>query len=391
MTTSNLTAFNTYYIMKKTFSLVIALGLALVCSPFVLGSTQNPLFQSSLTFLEAPVPVADSEATTEDEMKPYIEIIPGTDLTFKMIPIRGGTFMMGSPDSEAGRHASEGPQHEVTVQPFWMAQHETTWQHFEQFALKYLRERRGVSDVLTPRERIADAMAAPTPPWGIGSISHDNAGRPGFPASGMSIYAAQVYCKWLTALTGRFYRLPTEAEWEYACRAGSTTAFSFGDDDGDLDDYAWWHLNSGGSSQRVMTRRPNAWGLYDMHGNLSEWVLEQYAVDTYANRLPDAFGAPVRPPITRVGNDDFGHIARGGNCEDDNPENLRSARRLRSVPDWRAQDPQFPQSIWWMTDAPYVGFRVVRPLTPPQTEEEARRYEPDPKIWYDYFERTGRE
>jgi len=378
--------------MKKTFALVIALGLSLACASFVAAGAGNPLFQSSLTFLENPVPVADSEAATEEEMKPYIEIIPGTDLTFKMIPIRGGTFMMGSPETEPGRHADEGPQHEVTVKPFWMAQHETTWQHFEQFALRHLRERRRISDTPTARERLADAMAAPTAPWGIGSISHDNAGRPGFPASGMTIYAAQVYTKWLTALTGRYYRLPTEAEWEYACRAGSTTAFSFGDDDGDLDEFAWWHLNSGGTSQRVMTRRPNAWGLYDMHGNMSEWVLEQYAVDTYANRLPDAFGAPIRPPVTRLGQGaNIGHIARGGNCEDDNPNDLRSARRLVSTQSWKALDPQFPQSIWWMTDAPYVGFRVVRPLTPPQTEEEARRYDPDPQVWYDYFERTGRE
>ena len=382
------------HVMKKTSSLALALGLSIVCSPFALADSDNPLFLSSLKLLEEgpAVAVADSEAAAEADMKPYNEVIPGTDLTFKMIPIKGGKFMMGSPETEPGRHADEGPQSEVEVLPFWMEEHETTWKHFEQFALKFLRTGRAPSDTLTPRDRLADAMAAPTPPWGIGSISHDNAGKVGFPASGMSVYAAQVYCKWLTAITGRYYRLPTEAEWEYACRAGSTMAYSFGDDDGDLDDYAWWFLNTNGDgSQRVKTRKPNAWGLYDMHGNLSEWVLEQYAVDTYANRQPNTSAAPVRPPVTRVGNNESGHIARGGNCDDDEPENFRSARRLQSVGAWRAQDPQFPQSIWWMTDAPYVGFRVVRPLTPPKMEEELSPYEPDPKVWLEYYERTGRE
>jgi len=362
---------------------------------------QNPLFLSSLTFLENPLPLADSEAATEEEMKPYTETIPGTEVTFRMIPIRGGTFTMGSPETEPGRHADEGPQHEVEVKPFWMGEHEVTWQEFQLFALKHLRESRRPVDIptLTARERLADAVAAPTPPWFLGSsrgVSWHPAAQagdsPSFPASGMTLYAAQVYCKWLTALTGRYYRLPTEAEWEYACRAGSTTAFSFGDDATLIDYYAWHFGNSGGTSQRVMTRRPNAWGLYDMHGNLSEWVLEQYAVDTYAHRQPGAFAAPVRPARTTLDSRDFdGLLVRGGNCEDDDPADLRSARRLQAAWEWMRQDPAFPHSIWWLTDAPFVGFRVVRPLHPPQTEEEARRYEPDPRVWYEYFDRTGRE
>ena len=129
-----------------------------------------------------------------------------------------------------------------------------------------------------------------------------------------------------------------------------------------------------------------------MHGNLSEWVLEQYAVDTYANRQPGAFAAPVRSPITTVTSGHLnGLLVRGGNCEDDDPADLRSARRLKAVQQWMAQDPAAPNSIWWLTDAPYVGFRVVRPLEPPKTEEEAQRYEPDPKVWFEYYERSGKE
>jgi formylglycine-generating enzyme required for sulfatase activity len=371
--------------------MLLAFGIFLVCPFLVAEDLKNPFAQSSLTFLKDPAPIADSEAATAAEMKAYVEKIPGTDQTFKMVPIKGGKFKIGSPASEKKRHEDEGPQIEVEVQPFWMEEHETTWKEFEQYALKYLRSKRGATDKLSDRERTADAIAAPTPPWNISVISHDNAGKPGYPASGMTVYAAQAYCKWLTAITGRYYRLPTEAEWEYACRAGSTTAYSFGDDDGDLEEYAWWFTNSDGKSQKVKTKKPNAWGLFDMHGNVSEWVLEQYAKDTYAKRKPGSFAMPVKSPTTTGGRGDSGQLARGGNCEDDEAADLRSARRLKAEAKWKEQDPQYPQSIWWLTDAPFVGFRVVRPLNPPKTEEETKLYEPDPKTLKEYSELNTRQ
>ncbi|MDR1271116.1 MAG: formylglycine-generating enzyme family protein [Planctomycetaceae bacterium] len=348
---------------------------------------KNPFFKSSLEFLKEPVPVDNANAQTESEMQPYSEKISGSDQTFKMIPIKGGKFLMGSPENEKGRREDESPQHEVELKPFWIAEHETTWKEFEQFALKILRDSRREKSSLTEREKLADALASPTPPYDISSISHDNAGKIGYPASGMTAYAAQLYCRWLTIVTGRYYRLPTEAEWEYACRAGSTTAYSFGDDETKLEDYAWFFDNSDGASKKIMTKKPNAWGLYDMHGNLSEWVLEQYDAKTYANRKPNSYGTPVKPSK----GDGFGQIARGGNCEDDEAANLRSARRLYSETSWKQQDPQFPQSIWWVTDAAYVGFRVVRPLEPPKTEEEAKQYEPVPSVWIDYAELNQRD
>ena len=378
--------------MKRTI-LTAALGLSLALVPPLFAQDEddpqreedrrNPIFQSSLTFLANPVPVADSVATTEAEMKPYTDKIPGTELTFKMVPIKGGKFMMGSPDSEEGRSDDEGPQVEVEVQPFWMEEHETTWLHFEQFAMQHLQRNRRESDTLTARDRIADALAAPTNLWGT-SDSHDNKGKPGYPATGMTLYAAQMYCKWLTALTGRYYRLPTEAEWEYACRAGSTTMFSFGDDEGNLDDYAQWFDNTLGDVERVKQLKPNAWGLYDMHGNVAEWVLENYAKDTYAHREPGTFAAPVKPPVHRLGMDDGINVVRGGDADTDEPADLRSARRQHYDERWRADDPQFPRSIWWLTNNGHIGFRVVRPLHPPKTEEELKLYEPDPNIWFEY-------
>jgi formylglycine-generating enzyme required for sulfatase activity len=346
----------------------------------------NPIFKSSLEFLKDPLPIADSEAKTESEMKNYIEKIPGTEQTFKMIAVKGGKFLLGSPEKEKGRKADEGPQTEIEIQPFWIEEHETTWKEFEQFALKILKQDRvKQKKETTAREKLVDALTSPTAPYDIGSISHGNAGKPAYPASGMTGYTAQVYCKWLTMNTGRYYRLPTEAEWEYACRAGTKTAYSFGGDPEDIGDYAWYFENSEGESHKIKLKKPNAWGLYDMHGNLSEWVLEQYAADTY-KKIGKA-GLPVKK---LVGNG-FGQVARGGNCEDDEPDDLRSARRLYSVEDWKKQDPQFPQSIWWVTDAAYVGFRVIRPLNPPKTEEEAKIYEADPQIWIDYSELNQRD
>jgi formylglycine-generating enzyme required for sulfatase activity len=383
--------------MKKTLLFAVLLGFFAACPLFAedkpaashrrTTNLKNPFFQSSLPFLKNPVGVADSEAASEAEMKPYTEKITGSEQTFKMIPVKGGKFKMGSPDSEEGRLEDEGPQTEVEVLPFWIEEHETTWKEFEQFALKILREKRKNKDGVSDRERTADTLATPTAPYDIASISHDNAGKIGYPASGMTVYCAQLYCKWLTMVTGRYYRLPTEAEWEYACRAGTATAYSCGDDADKLDEYAWWFDNSEGVSHKVKTKKPNPWGLYDMHGNLSEWVLEQYAKDTYAKRKTDAFAAPIKKPA----GEGFGQVARGGNCEDDEVGNLRSARRLRAVEAWKAQDPQYPQSIWWVTDAAYVGFRVVRPLTPPKTEEEAKLYEPDPMIWLNYDEQNQRD
>ncbi|MDR1484465.1 MAG: formylglycine-generating enzyme family protein [Planctomycetaceae bacterium] len=341
-----------------------------------IASRSNPFFKSTLEFLQSPIPLPDSVALFEGEMKPYIEVIGGTSVSFKMTPIKGGKFTMGSADKETGHKQDESPQHEIEIMPFWMEEHEVTWQEFSLFALQILRVTRKARD---ERELQADAMASPTPPHTIGAISYDNSAKAGYPASGMTLYMAQVYCKWLTIQTGRFYRLPTEAEWEYACRAGTKTAFSFGDSDNDIDDYAWYFDNSDGTSKRVKQKKPNAWGLYDMHGNLSEWVLEQYDANTYSKRNSTT-SDPVAIPLPTG----FGQVLRGGNCEDDETTKLRSAARLFSVSEWNRQDPITPQSIWWTTDAPFTGFRIIRPLTPPKTESELKKYEADPEIWLNY-------
>ncbi|MBL8817746.1 MAG: formylglycine-generating enzyme family protein [Planctomyces sp.] len=311
-------------------------------------------------------------------MKPYSEIIEHTDPVIEMIPIKGGKFMMGSPDGEAERGDDEGPLHEVQVGPFWIAKFEITWDQYDVWCEKmdyYRRAAFGTS--ATPRDAVADAVTRPTPPYTDMSFSM---GKETHPAICMTQHAARMYCQWLSAKTGRYYRLPTEAEWEYACRAGTTTAYSFGDDASVLGEYAWFEENSDGKYQRVGQKKPNPWGLHDMHGNVAEWVLDQYSSDTYRLRAGGEVVNPLVIPLT-----EYPRIVRGGGW-DDAPRMLRSAAREGSSLQWKEQDPQVPQSIWYFTDALGVGFRVVRPLTEPGEEEKAVRWDKSEPIQLDPVE-----
>ena len=177
-------------------------------------------------------------AATESAMQSYTETIPGTQVKFDMVPIPGGSFVMGSPASELGRNADEGPQHKVTVSPFWMEKCEVTWNEFELFMYPEGKKEGAPAEA-------ADVVTHPTKPYVEMSFGM---GKDGFPAISMTQHAANTYCKWLSAKTGHFYRLPTEAEWEYACRAGTTTAYSFGDDASEMGDYAWYTNNSDSST-----------------------------------------------------------------------------------------------------------------------------------------------
>lgn len=310
-----------------------------------------------------PLPVPDVQATSESEMKPYAEVIEHTELTIDMVPIPGGEFMMGSPEDEDWREDDEGPQRQVKVAPFWMGKCEITWDQYDVWNEDVdQRMRKMLGMEKTARDLAIDGVSRPTEPYTDMSFGM---GREDYPAICMTQHAAKVYCEWLSQKTGRYYRLPTEAEWEYACRAGSSSAYSFGDDPDELEDYAWFFDNSDDTYQRVGQKTPNKWGLHDMHGNVSEWVLDQYTPydSVKENENPLAIPTTLYP-----------RVVRGGGWDDD-PEKLRSAARIASEEDWKEQDPQVPRSIWYHTDALSVGFRVVRPLVTPSDEERKTKWD----------------
>jgi formylglycine-generating enzyme required for sulfatase activity len=281
----------------------------------------------------------------------YTETIPDTQVSFEMLPVKGGTFTMGSPAKEPGHQPDEAPQVQVQVAPFWMGKAEVTWAEYDLYAFAR-RPRRAAGTPVPP----ADAVSKPTPPyadesWGFGKGPQ--------PALGMTWHAAAEYCRWLSAKTGKLYRLPTEAEWEYAARAGTTTPWSSGAAPASLDEVAWHAGNSQEKPHEVATKKPNPWGLHDMHGNVAEWVLDQYDAKRYAALA--AMSKPLISPVLVPTEVRYRHVVRGGSFED-GPEKLRSAARRASDHEWSRRDPQLPQSIWWHTDAIFVGFRIVRPV-----------------------------
>ncbi|WP_331583861.1 formylglycine-generating enzyme family protein [Puia sp.] len=245
----------------------------------------------------------------------YEQAIPNSDVSFKMVPIPGSR----------------------TVDSFWMEEHETTYEEYILF-----------QDESQDHGPAPDGVTRPSPPYVDFTLGMGKKG--GFPANSMSRYAAMMYCKWLYKRTGVFYRLPTEGEWEYACRAGTGTAYPFGAGADSLRWYAWYSGNSDNRYHAVKQLKPNSWGLFDMLGNLAEWTL-------------DAATPGTAYPL----------ILKGG-CFHDGAAALQPAARLLSDKKWNARDPQIPRSKWWNTDAPFIGFRVIKPVKQPTAAEAEEFY-----------------
>jgi formylglycine-generating enzyme required for sulfatase activity len=336
--------------------------LALLCAASLGSCVQEPLPPRPDRAAVAAVP-AERQAMWDEAakaMQPYEVVIPGTKVAFTMVPIPGGVYAMGSPDDEPGRRADEGPQRLVAVDPFWIGKCEVTWDEYEQWASSLELKRRAAGYRPTPADAEADAVSRPTPPYTDMTFGM---GKEGHPAICMTQHAAIKYCEWLGGKLGAFHRLPTEAEWEWACRAGTTTPYSFGSDEAALDDYAWHKGNSDGRYHEVGKKKPNPWGLHDMHGNVSEWCLDRMQPYAPADGL-------VPDPFVR-GTDEYSHAVRGGSWKE-RGSRLRSAARRGSNSEWKMRDPQIPQSIWYFTDAQFNGFRVVRPYREPAPAERER-------------------
>ncbi len=304
--------------------------------------------------------------------KDFVQKVPGEDVKFDMVYVPGGEFTIGSPPDEAGRKPDEGPQRRVAVRPFWMAKYETTWAEYYAFwkdARLFVAD--GVPEKAGGPVPPPDAITRPTNTYVPELYEH---GRDGHPVLCMSHHAAMVYCHWLRWKTGLGFRLPTEAEWEYACRAGSTGPYGF-EGGADKLEYAAWFAGDSATAKDtdssgekgkndeptthvVGRKKANAFGLHDMHGNVWEWCLDQYEPNAYAKLPADrpTLGGFVKPEP----NVKWGHVVRGGSYADQ-PDRLRSAARRASEPAWIKNDPQGMSSIWWLTNMDVIGFRVCLP------------------------------
>jgi len=295
-------------------------------------------------------------------MKDYVSKIPKTGAPYDMVAIRGGEFLMGSPPDEPKRQNDEGPQVRVKVSPFWMARFETSWDQYEPFTLNAVPRNKDGTLVYPEHFKDsdpADLVSAPTIPY---TAMDFGMGTTGYPAVCMTHHAANKFCEWLSFQTGHFYRLPTEAEWEYACRAGTTESYSCPTEK--LDQFAAFDPEQVRVRyEKIGAKKPNPWGLFDMHGNVMEWCLDQYRADAYQLWKGD----PVVDPLTRP-ESRHRRVIRGGSWYD-LPEELRSARRFHPDSDWQAQDADITKSLWYLTDAHWLGFRIVRPLSVPSLDE----------------------
>ena len=208
---------------------------------------------------------------------------------------------MGSPAKEKGRKKAEGPVHEITIDDFWIAEVEISWDIYALFL-----NRNDEYDMETKGNIVMniDGVSGATHPY-------VNYNKPGFPVINVTQYAASQFCKWLTAKTGRYYRLPTEAEWEYACRGGKSTPYSFGRNVKKLDSYGWYKGNSAGKLGSSKLKAPNPYGLYDMHGNAAEWVLDSYDPEAYIERSGGVYN-PIKKKRAL-----YPRVIRGGSFKDD--------------------------------------------------------------------------
>ncbi|TFV95908.1 formylglycine-generating enzyme family protein [Algoriphagus kandeliae] len=286
--------------------------------------------------------------------EPYQQKIPGTNLDFTMTPIPEGSFEMGSDESDK---EDEKPAHLVELDAFWMGTHEVTWDIFELFVDKNYEL--AISE--EPIGERVDGLSRPSLPYLDMTFGM---GKEGKPAVGMTQYGAIQFCHWLYLKTGVFYRLPTEAEWEYAAKAGTNTSYFFGEDLSLMSEYAWTKENSNETTQQVGEKKPNPWGLYDIYGNVLEWTSDQYDPEFYKNAPKEN---PLNPSVNL-----YPRVVRGGSFKHSADE-ISSTRRFVSDPKWKQIDPQIPKSQWWFPEAPFLGIRLVRPLNPP-SEEEIKAY-----------------
>ena len=312
--------------------------------------------------------VIHEKAADVTEFANFTETVPGSTAAIKMVAIPGGEFLMGSPKNEPFRKEDEGPQKKVKISPFFMGEYEVTWDQFWAFYSETMSEGRTPPSKIyanNTREDI-DAVSGPTPPFGAPDQGWGTGNRP---AITMTHYSAETFCQWLTLKTGKKYRLPTEAEWEYAARGGTSTPYFFEGnpkkfsnegfmkgifkpDTTGINGFTIYANNSSNRSQEPAKVKANPFGLKNMLGNVMEYCSDWYAEDAY-EKIKDGELDPKGPSEGKE------YVVRGGLYNSDAAD-LRSAARAHTEHDkWLKTDPQNPKSIWWYSDIKGIGFRVV--------------------------------
>jgi formylglycine-generating enzyme required for sulfatase activity/nitrate/TMAO reductase-like tetraheme cytochrome c subunit len=307
---------------------------------------------------------APAEVTAFED---FTETVPGTPVDFEMVALPGGEFTMGSPPDESFRKEDEGPQRQIKLSPFWIGKAEVSWLEYDAF-LKATGSEGRTEDQYAKMKQDGDVdgITGPTPAYGN---PDQGWGRGERPAITMTWYAANVYCEWLSNVTGRKYRLPTEAEWEYAARGGTEGAYFFegdperfsdtgllnkifGPDTSVINSYVIYEANSGFKTHLPSAVRPNPKGLLHSLGNVREFCSDWYQPDAYGKTAASV----VDPRGPAEGEE---HVIRGGSYSSD-AAGLRIADRDHTLHDtWMRTDPQIPKSLWWYSDNSDVGFRVV--------------------------------
>lgn len=244
--------------------------------------------------------------TGTEALKSYELTMPNSVVKVNMVAIPAGSLTV------AGKKAD--------VKPFWIANTEMVWEAYDIFLASGTP-----SKAYDQTEFAADAIARPSKSYILPDLGW---GHHGYPVINVSSLSVTMFCRWLSTETGKKYRLPTETEWEYACRAGATSKKPM--TAAQANKVAWYAANSDGKTHPVAKKLPNAWKLYDMEGNVGEWAT-----------------------------DAEGKFVLCGGLFRDNPDRLLPTMRRRFTPAWQATDPQLPKSRWWLADGKFIGFRIV--------------------------------
>jgi formylglycine-generating enzyme required for sulfatase activity len=263
---------------------------------------KNFVWVAVLMFAVAGLVIAQDTPT--GALQPYAEKIPGATVTIDMVPIPAGEFKAEGKDA-------------VAIKPLYMSKCEIPWDAYDIFCFQM---------DLTDKQKAEGVEAKSRPSRPYGDHTH-GFGHRNYPSIHITRYAAEQFCVWLSKKTGKKYRLPTEAEWTYAARADGQPVE-------DLKESAWFWDNSDDKTHPIGQKAPNAWGLHDMLGNVAEYVT-----------IP---GEPADAKPTAC-----------GGSYDDKPEDCTPNARKVQTDDWNSTDPQNPKSKWWLSDGPFVGFRIV--------------------------------